>query len=92
MRPLAVVAHLDLAHSRGDRAWTDVLAANGAVDAHVLRDNLTDGRIDAPNEQALLAAHDRIILHDWLDGVLEHGWAYGPGGHALEGKELGIAV
>lgn len=73
-----------------------------AIDVHVLREALAVGRINVPAEQALLAAHDRIILqspfhapgilHDWFDAVLERGWAYGPGGHALEGKELGIAV
>ncbi|MEV0068045.1 NAD(P)H-dependent oxidoreductase [Amycolatopsis sp. NPDC050768] len=99
-RPLAVVAHPDLAHSRVNRAWTDVLSASGAVDVHVLSDDLTDGRINVPREQAQLAAHDRIILQcpihwysapgilrDWLDEVLERGWAYGPGGHALEGMK-----
>lgn len=32
------------------------------------------------------------LLKTWLDDVLEHGWAYGPDGTALQGKELALAV
>ncbi|WP_330241777.1 NAD(P)H-dependent oxidoreductase [Streptomyces sp. NBC_00525] len=104
-RPLVVVAHPNLARSRVNRAWADALGASGAVDVHVLGAGPVEGRIDVSAAQSLLAAHERIILqypihwysapgilHHWLEQVLERGWAYGPGGHALEGKELGVAV
>ena len=55
--------------------------------------------IDVSREQALVDAHDIIIFHhplfwystpailkEWQDLVLEHGWAYGSEGNALEGK------
>jgi putative NADPH-quinone reductase len=32
------------------------------------------------------------LLKQWLDGVLAYGWAFGPGGDKLEGKEIGVAV
>jgi putative NADPH-quinone reductase len=64
-----------------------------------------DEKIDIRAEQQLLARHRRVILQfpfqwyssppllkKWLDLVLEHGWAYGGGANALEGKQLGIAV
>lgn len=55
--------------------------------------------IDIDREQDRLAAHDVLIfqhplywystpaiLKEWQDLVLEHGWAYGHGGTALQGK------
>lgn len=55
--------------------------------------------IDVAREQALLTEHDVVVFHhpffwystpailkQWQDMVLEHGWAYGPGGRALVGK------
>jgi glutathione-regulated potassium-efflux system ancillary protein KefG len=59
-----------------------------------------DFDVDVAAEQALLAAHDLIVfqhpfywystpalLKQWTDLVLEHGWAYGSQGHALDGKQ-----
>ncbi|GAA0415927.1 NAD(P)H-dependent oxidoreductase [Cocleimonas flava] len=61
--------------------------------------NYPDFLIDVEREQALCEAHDIIIfqhpfywystpaiMKEWLDLVLEHGWAYGSKGHQLEGK------
>ncbi|THB72339.1 MAG: NAD(P)H oxidoreductase [Desulfobulbaceae bacterium] len=55
--------------------------------------------IDVKREQQLCESHDVIIfqhpfywystpsiMKEWLDLVLEHGWAYGSKGNALEGK------
>ncbi|TDW26982.1 NAD(P)H dehydrogenase (quinone) [Cryobacterium psychrophilum] len=105
MRVLVIVAHPNLATSRINAAWTAVLRKQAAVTVHLLYDAYPDGRIDVAREQRLLLEHDRIILQfpfqwyncppllkQWLDDVLERGWAYGPGGTALAHKELGIAV
>ena len=64
-----------------------------------------DFRIDVAAEQAVLEACDRIVLQfpmywysspallkQWEDDVLTYGWAYGPAGTALHGKELALAV
>lgn len=61
--------------------------------------NYPDFMIDVKHEQALCEEHDIIIfqhpfywystpaiMKEWLDLVLEHGWAYGSEGKALEGK------
>ncbi len=61
--------------------------------------------IDVDREQKRLLAHDVIVfqfplfwystpslLKEWQDLVLEHGFAYGAGGHALDGKALQLAV
>jgi len=62
-------------------------------------------RFDAAAEQTLLVKADRIVLQfpfywyssppvlkAWLDQVLLFGFAYGPGGDKLHGKELMLAV
>jgi glutathione-regulated potassium-efflux system ancillary protein KefG len=64
-----------------------------------------DFLIDVRAEQELLEQHDVIVLQhpfywysspaivkEWLDLVLEPGWAYGEGGTALHGKCLIQAV
>ena len=61
--------------------------------------------IDVPAEQALLQQAELVVwLHPvhwysmtplmklWLDEVLAFGWAYGPGGQALRGKDLWLAA
>ena len=64
-----------------------------------------DYLIDVAAEQAALAAADLLVwLHPlhwygmtpllklWADEVLSFGWAYGPGGTALRGKDLWLVV
>ena len=61
--------------------------------------------IDVKREQELLLEHDAIvfqfpfywystppILKQWQDLVLEHGWAYGSTGNALQGKTFGTVL
>lgn len=64
-----------------------------------------DGKIDVKAEQEALLRTDRVVLQfpmywfsspalfkKWEDLVYEHGWAYGSKGHALENKEVLLAV
>ena len=64
-----------------------------------------DFHVDVAAEQAVCEATDRIVLQfpmywysspalvkQWEDDVLAYGWAYGPAGDALHGKELALAV
>lgn len=64
-----------------------------------------DYDIDVPAEQAAAAsARLLVLLHPvqwysmpallklWLDEVLTYGWAYGPGGTALQGKDLWLVA
>jgi len=61
--------------------------------------------IDIDKEQARLLAHDTILFQfplfwystpslvkEWIDLVLEHGFAYGAGGTRLAGKAMMLAV
>jgi putative NADPH-quinone reductase len=107
MKTLVIVVHPELDASRINRAWmkrlTDLRSPD--VTVHDLYARYRDRPIDVAHEQALLEAHDRVIfqfpfywysspplLKAWIDAVFEYGWAYGHGGHALEGKEMGIAL
>lgn len=103
--PLVVVAHPELERSRVNAAWVRALHADERATVRLLTDVRRPSGFDAEAEKQALAAHDRIVLQfpfrwyaapallaEWLEVALEHGWAYGPGGHALEGKELAIAV
>jgi glutathione-regulated potassium-efflux system ancillary protein KefG len=68
-------------------------------------DQYPDFHIDVKAEQKLLLEHDIIIwqhpfywysspslLKEWIDLVLEHGFAYGRTGRALEGKQIMTAI
>lgn len=107
MKTLVIVVHPELESSRINRKWMQRLAGlpSRRVTVHDLYALYRDRPIDVAREQALLEAHDRVIfqfplywysspplLKAWFDAVLEYGWAYGHGGHALKGKEIGIAI
>ncbi len=75
------------------------------VTVNDLYENYPDFLIDVEREQALCESHDVIIfqhpfywysspaiIKEWFDLVLEHGWAYGSKGQALEGKYLMQAI
>jgi len=105
MKTLVIVAHPDLAKSRHNRALTDAVAALPETTVHDLYATYPDEAIDAAAEQELLLSHERIVLQfpfywystpsllkKWQDQVLSFGWAYGPGGNRLNGKELMVAT
>ena len=71
----------------------------GGVTFHDLYQEYPEFNIDIEREKELLLNHDIIIwqhpvywyscpalMKQWIDVVLEAGWAYGPKGKALEGK------
>ena len=94
---LIVLAHPAFHRSRVNRALRD--AVPDGVRVHDLYEAYPEFDVDVPREQALLEDHDVVVLQhpfywystpalvkQWLDLVLEHGWAYGSGGVALVGK------
>lgn len=101
---LVLAAHPDLRHSRVSRRLMRAAREAGVA----LRDLYAlypDYVIDVRAEQAALAAAKLVVwLHPmhwygptpllklWIDEVLAYGWAYGPGGHALAGKDLWLAT
>jgi glutathione-regulated potassium-efflux system ancillary protein KefG len=107
MKTLVIAVHPNLEESRIHSAWLTTLRGqkNSCLTVNDLYSRYPDEKIDIRSEQALLREHDRIIfefpiywysspplLKKWFDEVLEYGWAYGHGGHALEGKDFGIAI
>jgi glutathione-regulated potassium-efflux system ancillary protein KefF len=106
-RIVVVCAHPHLEHSRVTRAMVRA-AANVAAAQVELRDLYAlypDYLIDVAAEQAALANTELLVwlqpvhwygmtplLKLWADEVLAFGWAYGPGGIALRGKDLWLAA
>jgi glutathione-regulated potassium-efflux system ancillary protein KefF len=84
------------------------LQRDGAAGRIAVRDLYAlypDYLIDVPVEQAALAGARLVVwqqpirwygmpplLKLWLDDVLAFGWAYGPGGTALRGKDLWLVA
>lgn len=105
MKTLVIVTHPNIAESRINKAWIQELQNHSNITVHQLYQAYPDERIDVSKEQKLLEAHDRIIfqypfywysspplLKKWLDTVLSYGWAFGPGGDKMQGKEIGVAI
>src|SRR6266545_285117 len=101
MKILILFAHPRLSGSHVQRAVHDL----PGVTFHDLYAAYPDFTIDVGHEQSLLLDHDLIVLQhpfywysapaiikEWLDLVLELGWAYGPGGTALRGKLMMNAI
>jgi glutathione-regulated potassium-efflux system ancillary protein KefG len=102
---LVLFAHPALEKSRMHRRLVRDIPALAArtpgLTFHDLYEAYPDFDVDVEREQALLAAHDLVVLQhpfywystpallkQWEDLVLEHGWAYGSRGRALEGKRV----
>lgn len=106
MKILVIVAHPELNNSRANKALLQGLNKNREyVHIHKLYELYPDWNIDSEKEQALLLQYDRIVLQfpfywyscppllkKWFDDVMKPGWAYGPGGNRLVGKEFLIAT
>ena len=106
-RIVVLCAHPQLEHSRITQVLARAAASAGLADVE-LRDLYAlypDYLIDVAAEQAALADAALLVwLHPvhwygmtpmlklWADEVLAFGWAYGPGGTALRGKDLWLAV
>lgn len=98
---LVLFAHPRLERSRSNKALLRALPKHPAITFRDLYELYPDFNVDVPREQALLKEHDVIVWHhplywysappllkQWIDLVLAFGWAYGPGGTALQGKTL----
>jgi glutathione-regulated potassium-efflux system ancillary protein KefG len=99
MRILVLFAHPAFEVSRVNRRLAHAIATMPGITFHDLYEAYPDFDVDVRREQQLLVAHDLVVaqhpffwystpalVKQWEDLVLEHGWAYGTGGTALEGK------
>jgi glutathione-regulated potassium-efflux system ancillary protein KefG len=100
-RVLILFAHPALRRSRVNRRMIEAVRGLDGVVVNDLYEAYPELDIDVEREQRLLEQHDVVvfqhpfywysspaILKEWQDLVLEHGWAYGRDGRALEGKLL----
>ncbi len=105
MKVLVIVAHPDLEKSKGNRRRVQELHRHPEIRVRQLYKEYPDFRIHVRKEQELLTEHDRIVLQfpfywytcpallkKWFEDVLEHGWAYGPGGNHLADKPFILAI
>ena len=104
-RVLVLFAHPSVEESRVNRQLLVRIPAADNVKFHDLYENYPDFNIDVEKEQKLLLDHDVIVWHhplywyssppilkQWIDLVLEYGWAYGTKGDKLEGKWVFNAI
>jgi len=102
---LLLFAHPRFEHSITTRDLVAGLETVAGVTLHDLYEAYPDFNIDVEREQALLAAHNVLVWHfpfymysapallkQWIDTVLEYGWAHGSKGNALSGKTALVAL
>ncbi len=98
---LILFAHPAFHKSRINKVLMQEISGIEGVTINQLYENYPDFFIDVNKEQKLLVEHDVIIWHhpfywysapalikEWMDLVLEHGFAYGARGRQLEGKTV----
>lgn len=98
---LIIFAHPLFEKSNANAALVRHIPNSPNITFHDLYQEYPEFDVDMKREQELLMLHDIIIWHhpmywyncppllkQWIDIVLEHGWAYGKEGKALKGKIL----
>lgn len=96
---LILFAHPRFEKSRANRMLLANIEALPGVALNDLYEQYPDFNIDVEREKALLTEHEVIIWHhpfymysapallkQWMDMVLEYGWAHGSQGNALKDK------
>jgi glutathione-regulated potassium-efflux system ancillary protein KefG len=104
-RILILFAHPAMQKSRVNRVLITAVRDLPGVTFNDLYEAYPEFEIDVKHEQDLLVANDVVvfqhplfwystpaIMKEWMDLVLEHGWAYGHEGSALRGKKFLSAI
>lgn len=104
-RIVVLYAHPASHRSRVNHLMAEAARELPNVTVRDLYETYPDSHIDIKQEQALLAPADLVVfqhpiqwygmpslLKEWVDVVLEHGWAYGTNGTALHGKGFWLAI
>lgn len=102
---LILFTHPRLEGSRVNVRLLENIPEQENITLHDLYEEYPDFNIDVEREKALLQEHEIIIWHhpfywysappllkQWIDMVLEYGWAYGTGGEQLKGKIIFNAI
>jgi glutathione-regulated potassium-efflux system ancillary protein KefG len=98
---LILFAHPRFEKSRVNRILLKDIGSLTGVTLHDLYEQYPDFNVDVEREKALLVDHQVIVWHhpvymygapallkQWVDLVLEYGWAHGKAGNYLEGKTI----
>jgi glutathione-regulated potassium-efflux system ancillary protein KefG len=98
---LILFAHPRYEKSLNNKVLVAHIMEKDNITFHDLYEEYPDFNIDTEKEKELLTQHDVIVwqhpfywysspplLKQWIDIVLEFGWAYGPGGTKLQGKYI----
>ena len=104
-RILILFAHPVLHKSRVNMKLIKTIEGLESITFHNLYETYPDFHIDIKHEQNLLLEHDLIVwqhpfywysapamIKEWIDLVLQHGFAYGRTGTALKGKQMFTAI
>jgi glutathione-regulated potassium-efflux system ancillary protein KefF len=102
---LVLAAHPNWRESRVNRRLLEAARRGGDVQVRDLYTLYPDYDIDMAAEQAHAERARLVVLLQpiqwysmpallklWMDEVLTYGWAYGPGGTALQGKDLWLVA
>lgn len=102
---LILFCHPRFEDSRANAVLVRHIPKSEFVTFHDLYEHYPDFNIDINFEKILLSQQDTVILHhpfywysappllkQWIDLVLEFGWAYGTHGDALHGKTVFNAI
>jgi len=93
------LVHPSFEKSKANRTLAEHVPQHPHITFHDLYELYPTFDIDIKKEQSLLLTHEIVMVQhplywyscpplfkQWIDMVLEHGWAYGKGGTALTGK------
>ncbi|BDA79338.1 hypothetical protein LPTSP3_g22680 [Leptospira kobayashii] len=96
---LLLFVHPSLEKSKVNRTLIDFIPTHDDLTFHDLYEEYPNFHINIKKEQDLLTDHDILLIQhplywysvpalfkQWIDSVLEKGWAYGEGGDKLKGK------
>lgn len=102
---LIIFAHPLYEKSSANKALVEHIPDSENITFHDLYENYPEFDINIKKEQELLNLHDVVIWHhpmywyscppllkQWIDMVLEYGWAYGKFGLALQDKLIFQAI
>ena len=102
---LIIFAHPHLEKSNVNKTMLKEIQTCDGLTINMLYENYPNFIIDVEREKKLLLEHNFIVFHhpihwyscpgimkEWIDRVLEIGFAYGPNGERLQGKNFMQAI